>query len=416
MQYTESILTNPEVDLLLLSITLTELTAAGILFTDSVKDFIAANLAKLLKLCEKFLLDYVAKWAKEESAFLAELIPLFVPFGRLTDDIECIKGGGGDILATSLEVVFQQEYLLPPGSMGASIFSVLANHGSDHEHIYIYNILNVLSEAVANPSDEFRLRYSDSFDEAHAILKSSLVFMTLENQLFSGIMEAYSDTKPNYNIITERIAASILDFTQKSAKLSDKQIQLALDGFLKTFEAQADDTNIEKLEVNSAKHVIKFLLTYPELFASFFETNIRKCRDFLFANVDQIFDIEIVDLLIGSIRTWSKLSTTEESEEISNSKIQSAKSVLGCLTDSFLNLKIFEKGFEALETTFDSKDNFSFFDFMIKLANNTKNDQNQPILPHSKLVKWATVKIEILLKENQSGTTNNRQPSMVDCT
>ena len=407
MQYTESIISNAEVDLLLLSITLTELTAAGILFTDSVKDFLYKNMAKLLKLCETFLLDYVYEWAKDENAFLDELkcppemITLFLPFGRLTDDIECLKAE--DIIANSLEMVFQQDYLLPPGSMGASIFSVLANHGSDHEHIYIYNILNVLSEALGCPTEETRLKYSNSFDEAHAILKSSLVFMAIENTLFSGIMDAYADRETNHNVISERIATSIKEFMSKSSKYNEKSIQLALDGFLKTLSASPDDTCLENLEVESAKDVVKFLLTYPETFASLFDTNIQKCKEFLTEHSDQIFDDNIIELLISAIRSWSKIVTTEETEETPSSKIQAAKRVIGNLTNSFLNEKVFKMGFDALESTFESNDNFSFFDFMIKLANNYKDETNQ-CLPHSNLVQWATVKIEKLLVENQSGS------------
>ena len=72
MQYTETIMTNSEVDLLLLVITLTELTAAGGNITEPVKDFLLSHFDRILKICENFLLQYVYHWAKDDDAFLDE--------------------------------------------------------------------------------------------------------------------------------------------------------------------------------------------------------------------------------------------------------------------------------------------------------------------------------------------------------
>ena len=156
IEYVTSIINVEDVDLLLLTITLVEMTSSK---GPIVQRFLMENFGKIVSICERMLSSQLAV---SSNQFPSAIVKLFIPFGRFAPNLSILKYVQQEMDQSS---AFKAEYFIPEGSNGSSIFTVLASHPNDRfENIYICNILNIMCESMGNPSPEDRQKFSSSFE------------------------------------------------------------------------------------------------------------------------------------------------------------------------------------------------------------------------------------------------------------
>ena len=208
IEYVTSIINVEEVDLLLLTITLVEMTSSK---SPIVKNFLMENFGKIVLICERVLSSQLAISSANQNLPSA-IVKLFIPFGRFAPNLSILKPVQSEMDQTS---AFKAEYFIPEGSNGTSIFTVLASHPNDRfENIYICNILNIMCESMGNPSPEDRQKFSSSFETANALFKSSLAFSHDNvDELFDNVAELFSQIENYQTHISHRIVECIIKFT-----------------------------------------------------------------------------------------------------------------------------------------------------------------------------------------------------------